>query len=106
MNIELKNKEFIHLEIGPLFFEYLEDYPGGADQLVEDWENRKNRFYVANCLVYAVIASNYSKPIKRRELLNLVHIDDIGKIATFVYQNLSKLNQEVENKDIDYLKHF
>lgn len=94
MEIELKNGEKIFLEVTPLILEYLEDYDGGVEQLKKDARGVKDvngytkTMYAANQLIYALIASNYDKPLTYRQAVRLVKIEDVTKIADFVINNI------------------
>ncbi|MBQ3408906.1 MAG: hypothetical protein IJH12_06870 [Clostridia bacterium] len=94
MEIELKNGEKIFLEVTPLLLEYLEDYDGGVEQLKKDAKGVKDSngytrtMYAANQLIYALVASNYDKPLTYRQAVRLVKIEDVTKIADFVINNI------------------
>ena len=94
MEIELKNGEKIFLKVTPLILEYLEDYDGGVEQLKKDARGVKDvngytkTMYAANQLIYALIASNYDKPLTYRQAVRLVKIEDVTKIADFVINNI------------------
>lgn len=103
MDIELKNGESIHLEIGPLFMEYLDDYDGGIEKLLADWKNKVNTMYISNHFAYAAIASNYDKPIDYRNTLKLIKLDDLIKIVEFVVDSLPTIQNHINNSKA---KHF
>lgn len=104
MEIKLKNSEMIHLEIGPLFIEYLDDYNGGLESLLEDFKNKNNFFCIVNHFAYAIIASNYDKPLKYRECLRLIEITDLEKIVDFISDNMPTIQEQMQIKYRD--KHF
>jgi len=93
MDIKLKNSKTISLEIGPIFLEYLDDYEGGLETIINDWSNQKNQIYIINYFIYAAIASNYDSPITYRESLRLVDFNDYNKIADFIASNIPKLTE-------------
>lgn len=94
MEIQLKNGETLILEVTSLMLEYIEDYKGGIEQLLKDAQGQKDkngytkRMYATNQLLYAVIASNYDKPLTYRQAVRLVKLEDIEKIAEFVINNI------------------
>ena len=100
MEIELKNGEKIVLEVTPLILEYLEDYDGGVEQLKKDAKGVKDSngytrtMYAANQLIYALVASNYDKPLTYRQAVRLVKIEDVTKIADFVINNIPENSSE------------
>lgn len=91
MNITLKNNKVISLEISPIFLEYLDEYDGGLDAIINDWKNQKNQIYIINYFIYAIIASNYDSPISYRESLRLVNFNDYNSIAEFIANNIQQL---------------
>lgn len=94
MKIELKNGEKLNLEVTSLLLEYIEDYKGGVNQLLKDAQGEKNEngytrsMYATNQLLYAVIASNYDKPLTYRQAVRLVKLEDIKYILNFVVENI------------------
>lgn len=94
MEIQLKNGEKLNLEVTSLLLEYIEDYKGGVNQLLKDAQGEKNEngytrsMYAANQLLYAVIASNYDKPLTYRQAVRLVKLEDIKDILNFVVENI------------------
>lgn len=98
MEISLKNGEKLILEVTPLILEYIEDYKGGIEQLKKDAQGQKDKdgytrtMYATNQLLYAVIASNYDKPLTYRQAVRLVRLEDIDKIANFVISELPNKN--------------
>ena len=105
MEIELKNGEKLNLEVTSLLFEYLEDYQGGLEQLRKDVKGEKDTngytktMYATNQLLYAVIASNYDKPLTYRQAVRLVKLEDITKIAQFVIDNIpSEMEQDFSHR--------
>ena len=94
MKIELKNGEKLNLEVTSLLLEYIEDYKGGVNQLLKDAQGEKNEngytrsMYATNQLLYAVIASNYDKPLTYRQAVRLVKLEDIKDILNFVVENI------------------
>lgn len=104
MELELKNGEVINIEVGPLFLEYMDDYQGGINQLIDDWKNKENLMYIVNFFAYAAIASNYDKPIEKRDTLKLITIKDLEKIAVFVSDKLPDVENHVSS--ISSSKHF
>lgn len=102
MEIELKNGEKLILEVSPLLLEYIEDYRGGIEQLKKDAQGQKDTngytktMYATNQLLYAVIASNYDKPLTYRQAVRLVKLEDVNRIAQFVIDNIPSIQtQEV-----------
>lgn len=97
MEIELKNGEKLILEVSSLLLEYIEDYKGGIEQLKRDAQGEKDingytkSMYATNQLLYAVIASNYDKPLTYRQAVRLVKLEDIDKIAKFVIDNIPSM---------------
>ncbi len=100
MEIELKTGEIIKLEIGILFLEYLDDYPGGAKKVIEDFENKINFMYIANHFIYSAIASCYDSPLSYRQALRLVRLQDYEKIIDFISKNLDVIKETVDNKPV------
>ncbi len=94
MEIELKNGEKLILEVSSLTLEYVEDYKGGIEQLKKDAQGGidengyTKRMYATNQLLYAIIASNYDKPLTYRQAVRLVKLEDIDKIMQFVIDNI------------------
>lgn len=107
MEIELKNGEKIFLEVTPLLLEYLEDYDGGVEQLKKDAKGVKDSngytrtMYAANQLIYALVASNYDKPLTYRQAVRLVKIEDMEEIADYVIKRLP--DKETKTEEIDKL---
>ncbi len=93
MEIELKNGEKLNLEVSALVLEYIGDYEGGIEQLKKDAQGGldKNGYtrtiYATNQLLYAIIASNYDKPLTRRQAVRLVKLEDVSRIIEFVIKN-------------------
>lgn len=110
LEIQLKNGEKLKLEVTPLLLEYVEDYKGGIEQLRKDAQGNvdKNGYtktmYATNQLLYAIIASNYEKPLTYRQAVRLVNIEDTSKIIEFINENISEL-KENNNKTADSIFH-
>lgn len=100
MEIELKNGENITLEVSPLILEYIEDYKGGIEQLKKDAQGQKDKngytksMYATNQLLYAMIASNYDKPLTYRQAVRLVKLEDVDKIIKFANENIPTMKIE------------
>lgn len=98
MEIILKNGENLILEVSPLLLEYLEEYPGGIEQLKKDSNGQKDkngytkRMYATNQIIYAIVASNYNEVLTYRQAVRLVKLEDIERILTFVIDNVPTLN--------------
>lgn len=98
MEIVLKNGETVILEISSLILEYLEDYKGGIEKLEKDASGQKDengytkKTYALNYLIYALLASNYDKPLTYRQAIKLINIEDIPKILNFTIQNTPGLH--------------
>lgn len=94
MEIELKNGETLILEVSSLILEYIEDYKGGIEQLKKDAQGYKDTngytktMYATNQLLYAMIASNYDKPLTYRQAVRLVKLEDVPKIIQFTIDNI------------------
>ncbi len=105
MEIELKNGEKLILEVSSLILEYIEDYQGGIEQLKKDAEGQvdKNGYtrtmYATNQLLYAIIASNYDKPLTYRQAVRLVKLEDVSKIIEFTKNNIPELKREMLDKE-------
>lgn len=104
MEIELKNGEKLILEVSPLLLEYIEDYRGGIEQLKKDAQGQKDAngytktMYATNQLLYAVIASNYDKPLTYRQAVRLVKLEDVDRIIQFANENIpSILENNIQN---------
>lgn len=103
MEIELKNGEKLNLEVTSLLLEYIEDYKGGVNQLLKDAQGEKNEngytrsMYATNQLLYAVIASNYDKPLTYRQAVRLVKLEDISRILNFIAENIPDEILEQQN---------
>jgi len=102
MEIELKNGEKLVLEVTPLFFEYIEDYQGGIEQLKRDAQGQKDKngytrtMYATNQLLYAIIASNYDAHLTYKQAVRLVKLEDVNRIIKFIDENTPDNNQETE----------
>jgi len=98
MEIELKNGEKLVLEVTPLLLEYVEDYKGGIEQLKKDAQGQKDvngytkTMYAINQLLYALIASNYDTPLKYRQAVRLVRLEDVDRIIKFASENIPNAN--------------
>ena len=99
MEIELQNGEKLILEVSSLLLEYLEDYPGGVEQLEKDANEDSKLMYVTNHLVYSMIASNYDKQLTYRQAVKLVKLDDIEKIIDFIIKNTPNLENKLINRE-------
>lgn len=110
MEIQLKNGEKLILEVTSLMLEYIEDYKGGMNQLLEDAQGKKDEngctrsMYAVNQLLYAIIASNYDKHLTYRQAVRLVKLDDIDKILDFIIKSTPSSNI-IENKKITEFQH-
>ncbi len=104
MEIELKNGEKLILEVSSLFLEYIEDYPGGINQLEVDAndgvleDGYTTSMTVTNHLLYSMIASNYDKEISYRQAVKLVKLDDIPKILDFIIRSIPEMQKDALNK--------
>ena len=100
MEIELKTGEKLILEVTPLFFEYVEDYKGGIEQLQKDATGVKDKngytktMYATNQILYAIIASNYDERLTYKQAVRLVKLEDIEGIVDFVIKNLQNLKKQ------------
>ena len=98
MEIQLKNGEKIILEVTSLMLEYVEDYKGGIEQLLNDAQGQKDEngytrsMYATNQLLYAIIASNYDKPLTYRQAVRLVKLEDVDRILEFIIKNTPSKN--------------
>lgn len=105
MKIELKNGEILNLEVTPLILEYFEEYPGGVEQIKKDAQGEKDKngytrtMYATNQLLYALIASNYDKPLTYRQAVRLVKLEDVEKIVDFVIKNIP--SEKANNTNIE-----
>lgn len=105
MEIELKNGEKLILEVTPLFLEYIEDYEGGIEQLKKDAKGEKDArgytkaMYATNQLLYAMIASNYDKPLTYRQAVRLVKLEDVDRIIKFANENIPETNTQINQKE-------
>lgn len=54
--------------------------------------------YAINQLLYAMIASNYDKPLTYRQAVRLVKLEDVPRIIQFANENIPEL-REVSNKE-------
>lgn len=108
MEILLKNGEKLKLEVTSLTLEYIEDYPGGIEKLRTDAQGTKDEngytksMYATNQLLYAVIASNYDKPLTYRQAVRLVRLEDINRIAKFVTDNIPKELTEQHQENFNH----
>ena len=105
MEIELKNGETLILEVSPLILEYVEDYEGGIEQLTKDAMGQKDAngytktAYATNQLLYAIIASNYDKPLTYRQAVRLVKLEDVPRIVKFANENIPEMKSgEIKGK--------
>lgn len=110
MEIQLKNGEKLILEVTSLMLEYIEDYKGGINQLLEDSKGKQDEngytksMYATNQLLYAIIASNYDKPLTYRQAVRLVKLEDIDRILDFIIKNIPS-NNIVGNEEITEFQH-
>ena len=110
MEIQLKNGEKLILEVTSLMLEYIEDYKGGINQLLEDAQGKKDEngytrsMYATNQLLYAIIASNYDKKLTYRQAVRLVKLEDVDKILDFIIKNIPSTKME-ENKEKTEFQH-
>lgn len=104
MNISLRNGKMINIEINPLFLEYLDDYDGGINALVNDWKNKENIMYIINFFAYSIVASSYDEPISKREALRLITLEDLSKISDFIANSIPEITKQSNN--LNYSKHF
>ena len=94
MEITLKNGEKIKLEISGITLEYLEEYPNGIEQFKKDARGEVDsagntrKMSAVNQMIYAVIASNYDKPLTYRQAVRLVDINDYDRISEWVISQL------------------
>ena len=106
MEIELKNGEKLILEVTSLLLEYVEEYSGGIEQLLKDAKGAKDKngytktMYATNQLLYAIIASNYDKPLTYRQAVRLVRLEDINNIVQFIANNIPNENSQLEQNNI------
>lgn len=109
METELKNGEKLKLEVTPLILEYLEDYEGGAKQLIKDAQGEKDKSgytrvaYACNQLLYAIIASNYNQPLTYRQAVRLVKIEEMERIIDFIINSLP--DDDTKNIEISTENH-
>lgn len=105
MEIELKNGEKLILEVSPLILEYVEDYKGGIEQLKKDAQGQKDvngyskTMYAINQLLYAMIASNYDKPLTYRQAVRLVKLEDVNKIIKFASESIPEMNTQTNQEE-------
>lgn len=108
MIITLKNNDRVELEWSLQVMEYLESYNTdegtGYRLLVKDMRKGKNRLRIMNTFIYALIRSNYEKPLTYSEVLKLVNFKDYEKLASFVEKNLKELD-DFKKKDQKYINH-
>ena len=111
MEIQLKNGETLILEVTSLMLEYIEDYKGGINKLLEDAQGKKDKngytrsMYATNQLLYAIIASNYDKPLTYRQAVRLVKLEDVDRILDFIIKNTPSNNttNTTQNKNSESL---
>ena len=90
MEIVLKNGEKLKLELSGITLEYLEEYPGGIEQLKKDKNGEidstgsTRRMCAINQMIYALIASNYDKPLTYRQAVRLVDVKDYDSICEWI----------------------
>lgn len=110
MEIQLKNGERLILEVTSLMLEYIEDYKGGINQLLEDAQGKKDEngytrsMYATNQLLYAIVASNYDKTLTYRQAVRLVRLEDVKSILDFIIKSIPSSNI-TENEKIVEFKH-
>lgn len=110
MEIQLKNGEKLILEVTSLMLEYIEDYKGGINQLLEDAQGKKDEngytrsMYATNQLLYAIIASNYDERLTYRQAVRLVKLEDVDKILDFIIKSIPSSNM-IENKETTEFQH-
>ena len=97
MEITLRNGEKINLDISPIIFEYLEEYDGGLQQLLEDSKGTEHRFLAFNFIVYCFVISSIDEDLNYRQVLRLVNINDYYDIANFVIKSINEINFKDEN---------
>ena len=110
MEIQLKNGEKLILEVTSLMLEYIEEYKGGINKLLEDAQGKKDKngytrsMYATNQLLYAIIASNYDKRLTYRQAVRLVKLEDVDKILDFIIKSIPSSNI-TENKETTDFQH-
>ena len=108
MEIQLKNGEKLILEVTSLMLEYIEDYKGGINQLLEDAQGKKDEngytrgMYATNQLLYAIIASNYDKKLTYRQAVRLVKLEDVDKILDFIIKNIPSTKMEENTEKTEF----
>lgn len=110
MEIQLRNGERLNLEVTSLLLEYIEDYKGGIEQLLKDAQGQKDAngctrsMYATNQLLYAIIASNYDKPLTYRQAVRLVKLEDIDRILDFIIKKIPSIKsiQNQNNKILNF----
>ena len=111
MEIQLKNGETLILEVTSLMLEYIEDYKGGIEQLLNDAQGQKDKngytrtMYATNQLLYAIIASKYDQPLTYRPAVRLVKLEDVDKIVDFILKNIPSINTTQEQNNIINFEH-
>ena len=108
MEIQLRNGEKLNLEVTSLLLEYIEDYKGGIEQLLKDAQGQKDAngctrsMYATNQLLYAIIASNYDKPLTYRQAVRLVKLEDIDRILDFIIKKIPSIKSIQNNKILNF----
>lgn len=92
MIITLKNGDKVELDYNFYILKYLEEYKGGYKQLEKDMKNRRNNFELISTVIYALLRSNYEKPLSIDEAIRLVEMKDIPRITDWFYEELKKQN--------------
>ena len=94
MEIVLKNGEKLKLELSGITLEYLEEYPGGVEQLKKDKNGEVDsagntrRMCAVNQMIYAIVASNYDKPLTYRQAVRLVDVKDYDSICEWIISSI------------------
>ena len=93
MIITLKNGDRVELDYNFYILKYLETYKGGFKQLEKDMKNRRNSFELISTVIYALLRSNYDKPVTVEEAIKLIDMKDIPLISDWFYKELENQNE-------------
>ena len=98
MKIILKNGKNVELDWNPIVLEYLEDYEGGINQLIDDIENENCRFKAFNHVIYSMLLATYPEELTYRQAVSLVNISDYEAITDFIISNFNNTHTKITKK--------
>lgn len=98
MQLTLKNGKTIKLNWNWLVVERLEETVGSLENLNEKNIKKRGEAKTMGDIAYAVVQANINEEMTRFELMNLINMEDMTRIAEFVEKNNRKVNELVDTK--------